>query len=187
MAKAYTTRVGEGPLPTELFGEMGHRLRESGQEYGASTGRPRRCGWFDAVAVRFSARVNGLDALALTKLDVLDSLESVKVCVAYEIDGRRVEQLPYHQTDLHKAVPVYEEMPGWGIDLTSVTETGGLPSEARAYLDRLEAEAQDFHTRVRESFLALAAAEPERFLVVDAALPPQELAADIRDRIAPLL
>ena len=94
VAKAYTTRVGEGPLPTELFGEMGERLRESGQEYGASTGRPRRCGWYDAVAVRYAVRVNGIDAIALTKLDVLDGLESIDICTGYSIGGRTVTEFP---------------------------------------------------------------------------------------------
>ena len=94
VAKAYTTRVGEGPLPTELFGEMAERLRESGQEYGASTGRPRRCGWFDAVVVRYAARINGLDALALTKLDVLDGLDELKICTGYRMGGRIVTEFP---------------------------------------------------------------------------------------------
>ena len=94
VAKAYTTRVGEGPLPTELFGEMAERLRESGQEYGASTGRPRRCGWFDAVVVRYAARINGLDALALTKLDVLDGLDELKICTGYRVGGRIVTEFP---------------------------------------------------------------------------------------------
>ena len=158
VAKAYVTRVGTGPFPTELamsYDAIGGKPRDGvddaeialgdhfvdvGHEYGVNTGRRRRPGWFDAVMLRHAVRLNSLSELAITKLDVLDSLESVKLCVAYEIDGRRVEQLPYHQTDLHKAVPIYEEMPGWGIDLTSVTEPGGLPSEARAYLDRLESE-----------------------------------------------
>ncbi len=158
VAKAYVTRVGTGPFPTELamsYDAIGGKARDGvdqaeitlgdhfvdvGHEYGVNTGRRRRPGWFDAVMLRHAVRLNSLSELAITKLDVLDSLESVKLCVAYEIDGRRVEQLPYHQTDLHKAVPIYEEMPGWGTDLTAVTEPGGLPPEALAYLDRLEAE-----------------------------------------------
>jgi len=113
VAKAYTTRVGEGPLPTELFGEMAERLRESGQEYGASTGRPRRCGWYDAVVVRYAARINGLDALALTKLDVLDGLDELKICTAYRIADRIVREFPPDLGSAASWEPVYETLPGW--------------------------------------------------------------------------
>src|SRR2546430_4820957 len=113
VAKAYTTRVGEGPLPTELFGEMGNRLRESGHEYGAVTGRPRRCGWYDAVAVRYAVRINGLDGLALTKLDVLDALERIEICTAYRLHGRTVTDFPSDVRQLVECEPVYESMPGW--------------------------------------------------------------------------
>src|SRR6058998_1721278 len=113
VVKAYTTRVGEGPFPTELSGELGNRLRESGSEYGAVTGRPRRCGWFDAVAVRYAARINGLDGLALTKLDVLDGLESIEICTSYRCGGRTLTEFPSDVSQLAACEPVYESMPGW--------------------------------------------------------------------------
>src|ERR1700720_1666713 len=119
VAKAYTTRVGEGPLPTELFGEMGNRLRESGHEYGAVTGRPRRCGWYDAVAVRYSVRINGLDALALTKLDVLDGLEAIEICTAYRCGSRTLTEFPSDIRQLAECEPVYESMPGWSTPVRS--------------------------------------------------------------------
>jgi adenylosuccinate synthase len=131
--------VGEVPLPTELTGELGNRLRESGQEYGASTGRPRRCGWFDAVAVRFSARVNGLDALALTKLDVLDGLPSVSICTGYACaDGKLLHEFPADLTRLAGCAPIYEELPGWTTPTRGVQQFDELPAEARAYIARLE-------------------------------------------------
>src|SRR5438128_2187332 len=113
VVKAYTTRVGEGPLPTELPGAMGNRLRESGHEYGAVTGRPRRCGWYDAVAIRYSVRINGLDALAFTKLDVLDGLDGIDICTAYRCSGRIVTEFPSEISRLQHCEPVYETMPGW--------------------------------------------------------------------------
>src|SRR5918993_2708308 len=121
VAKAYTTRVGEGPLPTELFGELGSRLRESGQEYGASTGRPRRCGWYDAVAVRYGVRVDGIDALALTKLDVLDGLESIEICTGYAVGGRTVSEFPADLNSAGVCAPVYESWPGWTTPTKGVT------------------------------------------------------------------
>lgn len=137
VAKAYTTRVGEGPLPTELFGDLAERLREGGQEYGASTGRPRRCGWYDAVVVRYAARINGLDALALTKLDVLDGLEEIKICTAYRRDGRTVTEFP---ADLAAGgyEPVYETLPGWTTPTRGLRTFDALPAEARRYIRRLE-------------------------------------------------
>jgi adenylosuccinate synthase len=138
VAKAYTTRVGEGPLPTELSGELADRLRESGQEYGASTGRPRRCGWFDAVVVRYSARINGIDALALTKLDVLDGLEAVQVCVGYRTPSGMVTEFPADLRMLAGAEPVYETMAGWTRPTRGVTQFGKLPLEAQRYVRRLE-------------------------------------------------
>ena len=113
VAKAYTTRVGEGPLPTELTGEIGNRLRETGKEFGAVTGRPRRCGWYDAVAVRYAVRVNGLDALALTKLDVLDGLPELQVCTAYRCNGKVLTEMPGDPAQLAACEPVYETLPGW--------------------------------------------------------------------------
>jgi len=138
VAKAYTTRVGEGPLPTELHGEMGTRLRESGNEYGASTGRPRRCGWFDAVAVRYAARINGLQSIALTKLDVLDGLETIEVAVAYRIGGRVVEDFPAALPPGVACEPVYERWPGWTSPTRGVTTFAALPDAARKYVARLE-------------------------------------------------
>ncbi|HEV2783640.1 MAG TPA: adenylosuccinate synthase [Actinophytocola sp.] len=136
--KAYTTRVGSGPFPTELHDEMGERLRKSGGEVGVTTGRPRRTGWFDAVIARYAARVNGITDYFLTKLDVLSGLDTVPVCVAYEVDGRRVDDMPMTQTDLHHAIPVYEELPGWWEDLSECRHFDDLPGNARRYVERLE-------------------------------------------------
>ena len=138
VAKAYTTRVGEGPLPTELFGDQGNRLRESGNEYGAVTGRPRRCGWYDAVAIRYSSRINGLDALALTKLDVLDGLDRIDICTAYQCDGRTLTEFPSDISRLSQCKPVYESMPGWSTPTRGLTRFSDLPEAARRYVARLE-------------------------------------------------
>ena len=138
IAKAYVTRVGSGPFPTELFDEIGDHLVDVGHEYGTNTGRRRRPGWFDAVMMRHAARINSLSEIALTKLDVLDQLDEVKVCVAYEIDGVRRDHLPYHQSDLHKAVPIYEALPGWKTDISSVTRPDDLPAAAADYIAFLE-------------------------------------------------
>jgi adenylosuccinate synthase len=138
VAKAYVTRVGSGPFPTELHDEVGDRIVDRGREFGTNTGRRRRPGWFDAVMVRHAVRVNSLSELAVTKLDVLDGLPRVKVCVAYDVGGRRTTAMPYHQSDLHHAVPVYEDLPGWGDDLLGVTERSALPEAAATYLAFLE-------------------------------------------------
>ena len=138
VAKAYTTRVGEGPLPTELTGELGNRLRESGQEFGAVTGRPRRCGWYDAVAVRFAVRVNGLDALALTKLDVLDGLPELQVCTGYRVKGSAISEMPGDVAQLAACEPVYETIAGWTQPTAGVRNFNDLPREAKAYIARLE-------------------------------------------------
>jgi adenylosuccinate synthase len=137
IAKAYVTRVGAGPFPTELTDEIGDHLIDVGHEYGTNTGRRRRTGWFDAVMLRHAVRLNSLSELALTKLDVLDALDTVKVCVAYDLDGERVTHLPYHQSVLHKAVPVYEELPGWKTELSSLTRRDQLPKEALDYVEFL--------------------------------------------------
>jgi len=139
VAKAYITRVGEGPLPSELTGEMGERLRESGQEFGASTGRPRRCGWFDAVAVRYAVRVNGLSALAITKLDVLDGIDTLQICTLYRCGGQALDEMPGDTAQLAACEPVYESLPGWSSPTFGVTRFDDLPAEARAYIRRLEA------------------------------------------------
>src|SRR5215210_2294796 len=136
--KAYTTRVGSGPFPTELFDQYGEYLRKVGGEVGVTTGRPRRCGWFDAVIGRYAARVNGITDFFLTKLDVLSGLETVPICVAYEVDGRRVDEMPMTQTEFHHATPVYEEMPGWFEDLRGCRRFADLPANAQAYVRRLE-------------------------------------------------
>lgn len=156
IAKAYVTRVGTGPFPTELAisGEavggkssdsasaqelrLGDHFVDVGHEYGTNSGRRRRPGWFDAVMLRHAVRLNSLSELAITKLDVLDTLDTVKVCVAYDVGGERFEHLPYHQSDLHAARPVYEELPGWHTDLTQATEAHHLPAAAHRYLDFLE-------------------------------------------------
>ena len=138
VAKAYTTRVGEGPLPTELQGPLGRQLRESGQEYGASTGRPRRCGWYDAVAVRYAARLNGLDALALTKLDVLDGMERLDLCTAYRCGDRVLTDFPADLQVLADCEPIYESMPGWSEPTKGVRDFASLPSAAQAYVRALE-------------------------------------------------
>ncbi len=138
IAKAYTTRVGSGPFPAELFDEVGDHFVEAGHEYGTNTGRRRRCGWFDAVMLRHAARLNSLSEVALTKLDVLDQLDRIKVCVAYDIDGTRTDRMPYHQTDFHQARPIYEELPGWQVDTSGCTEPSQLPAPARDYVRLLE-------------------------------------------------
>jgi adenylosuccinate synthase len=137
IAKAYLTRVGSGPFPTELTDSLGDQLVERGHEFGTNTGRRRRTGWFDAVMARQAVRLNSLSEIALTKLDVLDAFDTISVCVAYEHDGIRYEHLPYHQSVLHQATPVYEELPGWRTDTTGTTSVGDLPVAARAYVDRL--------------------------------------------------
>ncbi|HEX7136866.1 MAG TPA: adenylosuccinate synthase [Vicinamibacterales bacterium] len=138
VVKAYATRVGEGPFPTELFGETGNRLRESGSEYGAVTGRPRRCGWYDAVAVRYAARINGLDGLALTKLDVLDGLDQIDICTAYRCGSRTLTDFPSDLGQLAQCQPVYESLPGWSAPTKGVRRFDALPDTARRYVARLE-------------------------------------------------
>jgi adenylosuccinate synthase len=138
IAKAYVTRVGSGPMPTELTDDVGDILVDRGHEYGVNTKRRRRPGWFDAVMLRHAVRLNSLSELSITKLDILDTFETLKVCVAYEVDGTRHDHLPYHQSDLHAATPVYEELPGWKEDLTQVTERADLPPNAVSYLEFLQ-------------------------------------------------
>ncbi len=138
IVKAYTTRVGEGPFPTELHDDAGEVLRKTGAEYGTTTGRPRRCGWYDAVIARYAARVNGVTDFVLTKLDVLTGIEQVPVCVAYEVDGRRHDEMPVNQTDFHHAKPIYEYLPGWWEDISTARRLEELPANARSYVDALE-------------------------------------------------
>jgi adenylosuccinate synthase len=138
VVKAYTTRVGSGPFPTELDDQQGEWLRKAGGEYGVTTGRPRRTGWFDAVIARYAARVNGITDFFLTKLDVLSGLDKVPVCVAYEVDGTRHTDIPMTQTEFHHAVPVYEYLDGWWEDLSEVKDFAGLPRNAQIYVRALE-------------------------------------------------
>lgn len=137
VVKAYTTRVGNGPFPTEIEGEVGKELRRIGNEYGATTGRERRCGWFDAVLVRRAALVNGLTHLAITKMDVMDSFEEIQVCTGYEFEGRRMDQFPSQLSKLEKVKPVWESLPGWKSSTEGVTKWQDLPENARKYLGRL--------------------------------------------------
>lgn len=138
VAKAYITRVGEGPFPTELFDESGEWLREAGHEYGVTTGRPRRCGWYDAVVARYATAINSLTDLVVTKLDVLTGLQQIPVCVAYEIDGVRVDDMPQSQSDMHHAKPIYEFFPGWEEDISQCRTFEELPANAQAYIVKLE-------------------------------------------------
>jgi adenylosuccinate synthase len=137
VAKAYTTRVGGGPFPTELKDEIGQHIRDVGHEYGTVTGRPRRCGWFDAVATRYGARLSGIDCVALMLLDVLSQLDEIKICEAYEIDGERTVDFPSHVEQLSKVRPVYRTLPGWKRDISGIRKLSELPAATRAYLDTL--------------------------------------------------
>ncbi len=136
--KAYSTRVGEGPFPTELHDDLGEFLRKTGVEYGTTTGRPRRCGWVDAVVGRYATRVNGVTDFVVTKLDVLTGLAQVPICVAYDVDGVRHEEMPVNQSELHHARPVYEQLDGWWEDISAVRSFDALPANARRYVERLE-------------------------------------------------
>ncbi|MEW6721307.1 MAG: adenylosuccinate synthase [Thermodesulfobacteriota bacterium] len=138
VSKAYATRVGGGPFPTELFDDDGQTMRDRGHEYGSTTGRPRRCGWFDAPAVRYAARLNGMASVALTKLDVLSGMARLKVCVAYDVHGVRREEVPLSQFDFEAARPVYEEVEGWKEDISEAREYGDLPKAAQKYIRMLE-------------------------------------------------
>ena len=136
ITKAYATRVGGGPFPTELHGAEGERLRSVGAEFGATTGRPRRCGWLDMPALRFAVRINGINALAMTKLDVLSGFEELRICVGYELHGQPLSDLPFD--DLESLVPVYETLPGWTENISHCRTIEELPARARAYVARLE-------------------------------------------------
>lgn len=138
ITKAYTTRVGAGPFPTELFDEMGAHMAEKGHEFGTTTGRPRRCGWFDAVALRRAVDINSMSALCITKLDVLDGLDTLKLCVGYKWDGELTNELPLHADDYDSIEPIYEEMPGWQESTQGLQHYDELPANARAYLKRIE-------------------------------------------------
>ena len=134
IAKAYTTRVGKGPFSTELKDEIGNLIQESGKEFGATTGRPRRCGWFDAVAVRYAVKVNGIDTLAITKLDILDKFEKIKICTAYKCGDKQTDQFP---VDITQYKPVYETIEGWNTSTGDIRHFDELPEKAKAYLERI--------------------------------------------------
>ena len=138
VAKAYTTRVGEGPFPTELHDELGEKIRERGGEYGSTTGRPRRCGWFDAVVVNHSIRVNGIREVAITKLDVLNDFEKIKICVGYRFNGRVFQHVPSNIEMLNRSEPVYEELSGWKTEIKGVRDFSDLPQNAQRYIQRIE-------------------------------------------------
>jgi adenylosuccinate synthase len=159
--KAYMTRVGAGPMPSELFDEDGQRIRDMGQEYGTATGRPRRCGWFDALASRYTARVNGLSAVVLTRLDVLDTFETIGICTAYEIDGERVTDFPASVGTLQRAKPIFEPFPGWNCSTKDVRSWTDLPLAAQAYVKKIE--------ELMEVPIGLVSVGPEReqFLSLD--------------------
>lgn len=157
IVRTYTTRVGEGPFPTEMLegeAELGQLIRERGKEYGASTGRPRRCGWFDAFATRYAAEINGFTSVALTKLDVLDALDQIKVCTGYKLDGRAVESFPAVSQDLRRVEPIYETLPGWNTSTEGITEIDKLPANARAYVE--------FLSRALDVEIGLVSTGPER-------------------------
>jgi adenylosuccinate synthase len=143
VVKAYQTRVGAGPMPTELSGELGEKLRGSGaqpwDEFGTTTGRPRRCGWLDVVALRYALRLNGLTEMAITKLDILSRFEEIKICAAYQLDGKRLEDFPTDLSVLARCRPVYQALPGWGVDITQARTLEDLPQEAQDYVARIEA------------------------------------------------
>lgn len=138
ISKAYTTRVGAGPFPTELFDKWGDYLRDTGHEFGVNTGRPRRCGWYDSVVARYAARVNGFTDLFITKLDVLGGIGEIPICVGYDVDGVRHDEMPLTQSDFHHAVPIYETMPAWEEDISGARSVSDLPQKAQDYLERLE-------------------------------------------------
>ena len=152
--KAYITRVGSGPMPTELFDETGQQLRDRGYEYGTNTGRERRCGWFDAVAGRFVAHLNGLTSAVITKLDVLDTLPVIKICTAYQLRGKLIHNFPATQNDLAACEPIYEEIDGWQCDTTSIATYDELPTAAKKYLKRLE--------ELLETPISLVSVSPQR-------------------------
>ncbi|MDO9122958.1 MAG: adenylosuccinate synthetase, partial [Deltaproteobacteria bacterium] len=138
VAKAYTTRVGEGPFPTELKDQVGERIREKGGEYGATTGRPRRCGWFDAVVVNHAIRINGIQEVAITKLDVLNDFDKVKICVGYRVNGKVLHHVPSHLDTLESSEPIYEELDGWRREVKGSKKISELPVQAQRYLKRIE-------------------------------------------------
>jgi adenylosuccinate synthase len=162
VSKAYTTRVGEGPFPTELHGEIGDLLASRGAEFGTTTGRKRRCGWFDAVIGRYAVRINGMDCMAITKLDVLDELKEIKVCVAYEIDGQRCEHFPTSARQFSRCLPIYQTLAGWQVSTTECRRLEDLPKQALEYL-RFLAELME----VPIAIVSLGASRDQTIIVED--------------------
>ena len=138
ITKAYTTRVGRGPFPTELTGELGEHMRQKGGEFGATTGRPRRCGWFDVVLVNYAVRINGMDSMVLTKIDVLSDFEKIKICTSYKCNGATIKEFPINIETLQNCIPIYEEMEGWKGDVSQITKYENLPKQLKAYISRIE-------------------------------------------------
>jgi len=138
ITKAYTTRVGRGPFPTELTGELGEHMRQKGGEFGATTGRPRRCGWFDVVLVNYAVRINGMDSMVLTKIDVLSDFEKIKICTSYKYNGDIIKEFPVNIETLQNCIPIYEEMEGWKGDVSQITKYENLPKQLKAYISRIE-------------------------------------------------
>jgi len=138
ITKAYTTRVGRGPFPTELTGELGEHIRQKGGEFGATTGRPRRCGWFDLVLVNYAVRINGMDSMVLTKIDVLSDFEKIKICTSYKCNGATIKEFPINIETLQNCIPIYEEMEGWKGDVSQITKYENLPKQLKAYISRIE-------------------------------------------------
>jgi adenylosuccinate synthase len=167
IAKAYCTRVGEGPFPSEDHGDEGQKIRDEGNEYGATTGRPRRCGWFDAVAMRYALELNGATGLIVTNLDVLSAFERVRVCVGYRVDGQLLERYPI-DVDLDRVEPVYEDHPGWGADITGARTWEELPRVAQAYVRRLE--------ELVNTPIEMLSVGPDRDQVIPLAVASHELA-----------
>ena len=163
--KAYTTRVGHGPFPTELHDDIGNHLRDQGHEYGSTTGRPRRCGWFDAVAMRYSVMLNGITSVGMTKLDVLSGLDEIKVCTGYEFDGKRSDHFQTNLKSLESLTPVYESFPGWHADISQVSSYDDLPQEARDYVSAVE--------RIIDVRIACASVGPERTQILFPGDTPQ--------------
>lgn len=163
VAKAYTTRVGEGPFPTELRDQLGEKIREMGGEYGATTGRPRRCGWFDAVVVNHSIRINGIGAMAITKLDVLNSFDKIKVCVGYRLNGKIIHHVPSNLEMLQSSEPVYEELNGWDTEIKGARNFSDLPYNAQRYIRRIE--------ELIKAKITMISVGPERNETIDAKNP----------------
>jgi adenylosuccinate synthase len=176
VAKAYTTRVGEGPFPTELKDEIGEKIRERGREYGATTGRPRRCGWFDAVIVNHSIRINGIQQMAITKLDVLNDLDKIKICIGYRMNGRVIHHVPSNLEMLKSSEPIYEELDGWKTEMKGGRRFSDLPPKAQRYIRRIE---ELIHTKV-----GIVSVGEERDETIEVKSPFSKVKRDVRKVVA---